>query len=183
MTYNCQALVEIDGIEGIYYVHPTATIEPGAVIGKGTKVWAHSHIMREAVIGAQCIIGENVHIGAKVKLGHGCKVQNGVNLYEGVEAEDDCFFGPASQTTNELHIGLLSSDGERKSGWTLGRTIFRRGCAIGANATIICGEQESPTIIGRQSIVGAGSVVTKSVEDFAIVIGNPAKLFRYIGKK
>lgn len=110
---------------GVFYKHETAIVE-SKDIGIGTKIWAHSHIMKGAKIGKNCIIGENVHIGSDVVLGDNCKVQNGVNLYTGVTAEDFVFFGPACQTTNELHIGLLDENDQPVENWTLGYTHFKR---------------------------------------------------------
>jgi acetyltransferase-like isoleucine patch superfamily enzyme len=158
-----------------YYKHPTAIVEEGAEIGAGTKIWANSHVMKNAKLGKNCVIGENVHIGTGVVLGDGCKVQNSVNLYTGVTAEDYVFFGPACQTTNELNIGLLDKDGKPHTSWELGHTLFKRGCAIGANATIICGKKDNPTIIGEMAVVGSGAVVTKSVAPNTTVVGNPAR--------
>jgi len=159
-----------------YFAHPTAIIEDGADIGEGCMIWAHSHISATAQIGKGCTIGENVYIGKLVVLGNHCKVQNGVNLYTGVTAEDYVFFGPAVQTTNENHIGLLDRFGNPNTSWELGYTHFKRGAAIGSNATIRCGSRNNPTVIGVQSVVGSGSVVTKSVPDFTTVVGNPAKI-------
>ena len=167
--------VEPGGIVRSYMAHPSANIEPGADIGDGTRVWANTHIMRGAKIGKGCNIGENVHIASGVVIGDFCKIQNGVNIYNGVTVEDYVFFGPASQTTNELHIGLLDSNGAPQKSWTIGYTVFKKGCAIGANATIVCGTKESPTVIGESSVVGSGSVVTKSVPKNTTVVGNPAK--------
>lgn len=156
-------------------IHPTAIVEDGSVIGDGTKIWANSHIMKGAKLGKNCVVGENVHIASGVVLGDGCKVQNGVNLYTGVTADDYVFFGPACQTTNELYIGLLDENGNPYTDWELGYTHFKKGSAIGANATIICGPKNNPTVIGEQAVVGSGAVVTKSVPDCTTVVGNPAR--------
>lgn len=158
-----------------YFIHPTAIVEKNVEIGEGTKIWANSHIMSGAKLGKNCVIGENVHIGREVVLGDHCKVQNGVNLYTGVTAEDYVFFGPACQTTNELHIGLLDVNDSPIKNWILGYTHFKRGSAVGANATIICGTKENPTTIGKHAKIGSGAVVTKSVKDYTTVVGNPAR--------
>ncbi|MBI4403476.1 MAG: N-acetyltransferase [Deltaproteobacteria bacterium] len=169
--------------ENAYFVHPTAIIDEDVTIGEGAKIWAFSHVMSGAKIGKNCIIGEKVHIGPNVTLGEHCKVQNGVNLYAGVTAEDFVFFGPNCQTTNEKHIGLTDLEGNPYSDWTAGRTIFRQGCSIGANAVVVCGSESTPTEIGSYAIVGAGAVVVSSVPGCAIVVGNPARLLRYRSQK
>lgn len=170
---------EKDGEVVEYRKHFSANIEEGAEIGSGSIIWANSHIMKRAKLGKNCIVGENVHIASGVVLGDGCKVQNGVNLYTGVIAEDFVFFGPACQTTNELHIGLLDpSTNLPYTSWTLGYTLFKRGCAVGANATIVCGTKDNPTVIGEMAIVGSGAVVTKSVNAYSTVVGNPAKALK-----
>lgn len=159
-----------------YQAHPTCIIEESSTIGEGTKIWAFSHVMHGAKIGRFCIIGERVHIGANVVIGDFCKIQNGVNLYEGVTAEDHVFFGPNCQTTNEKQIGLLGNNFEPHATWVLGHIVFKTGCAIGANAVIVCGTASKPTVIGERAVIGAGSVVTGSVPDGATVVGNPARI-------
>lgn len=159
-----------------YFAHPTAIIEEGAEIGEGSKIWAFSHIMKGAKIGKNCNVGERVHIGANVVIGDACKIQNGVNLYSGVIAESYVFFGPNCQTTNEKSIGLLGDDLAPHATWTLGHILFKKGCAIGANAVVVCGTEKNPTIIGERAIVGAGAVVTRSVPAGKVVVGNPARV-------
>ncbi|MCO5247797.1 MAG: N-acetyltransferase [Chitinophagales bacterium] len=148
-----------------YFAHETAIIETCTQIGVGSKIWHFSHIMATAVIGQKCIIGQNVFVGNKVVLGNGVKVQNNVSLYEGVECEDDVFLGPACVFTNVINPrAFIGRKNEFK------RTLVKKGASIGANATIVCGNT-----IGQYAMVGAGSVVTKDVADFSLVVGNPAR--------
>lgn len=148
-----------------YYAHPTAVIDEGSEIGQGTKIWHFSHIMSKCKIGANCNIGQNVVISPEVLLGNNVKVQNNVSVYTGVICEDDVFLGPSMVFTNVVNP---RSAVNRKNQYS--KTIVKKGATIGANATIICGIE-----IGRFAFVGAGAVVTKSVADYALVIGNPAR--------
>lgn len=155
-----------------YFAHPTAIIDEGAVIGEGTRIWHWCHIMNNVVIGKNCNIGENVFIENGVKLGNGIKVKNNVAIYTGVECEDDVFLGPNCVFTN---VANPRSFIERKSEFK--KTLIKRGATIGANATIICGNN-----IGEYAFVGAGSVVTKNVNPYTMVVGNPARLYAYVCK-
>jgi UDP-2-acetamido-3-amino-2,3-dideoxy-glucuronate N-acetyltransferase len=146
------------------HIHPTAIIDPGAQIGNGTKIWHYSHVMPTAVIGDNCILGQNVFVGNNVVIGNGVKVQNNVSLYEGVQCEDDVFIGPSAVFTNVMHPRAFI---EQKDSFK--KTYIRKGVTIGANATILCGIE-----LGAYCFIGAGSVVTKDVPAFALVIGNPA---------
>ena len=147
-----------------YFSHPAAIIDEGCTIGKGTKIWHFSHIMPGAVIGKNCIIGQNVMIGSNVILGDNVRIQNNVSVYEGVVCEDDVFLGPSAVLTNVINPrSAISRKTEFKS------TIIRKGATIGANATIVCGNE-----IGSFSFIGAGAVVTKSVKSYALMVGNPA---------
>ena len=148
-----------------YFVHKTAIVDDGAIIGQGTRIWHFSHIMSHAELGENCIIGQNVFVGKSVKLGDLVKVQNNVSIYEGVECEREVFLGPSCVFTNVINPRAFI---ERKTEFR--KTIIRRGASIGANATIICGNN-----IGNYAMVGAGSVVTKEVKDFSLVVGNPAR--------
>lgn len=148
-----------------YYIHPSAVVDEGAKIGSGTKVWHFTHIMPEAIVGEECVIGQNVFIASRVEIGNRVKVQNNVSLYEGVMCEDDVFLGPSMVFTNVINP---RSAVERKNEFQLTRVL--KGASIGANATIICG-----ITIGRYAFIGAGAVVTKSVPDYALVTGNPAR--------
>jgi UDP-2-acetamido-3-amino-2,3-dideoxy-glucuronate N-acetyltransferase len=147
------------------YIHPTAIIDEGCRIGAGTKVWHFCHLMPGAIIGENCVIGQNVFIANKVVLGNNVKVQNNVSLYEGVVCEDDVFIGPSAVFTNVINPRSAVSRKEQFK-----KTVIKKGASIGANATIICGNE-----IGSYAFIGAGSVVTKSVPAYALVVGNPAK--------
>lgn len=148
-----------------YMAHYTAVIDEGCIIGEGTKIWHFSHIMSGCQIGMNCNIGQNVVVSPKVILGNSVRVQNNVSIYEGVICEDDVFLGPSMVFTNVINPRSAVS---RKNEFM--QTIVRKGASIGANATIVCGNN-----IGEFSFIGAGAVVTKPVPAFALVVGNPAK--------
>lgn len=149
-----------------YFVHESSYIDEGAKIGKGTKVWHFCHIMSTAVIGEGCNIGQNVLVSHNVQLGNNVKVQNNVSLYTGVIVEDDVFLGPSMVFTNVLNPrSHVSRKEEFKT------TLVKRGASIGANATIVCG-----ITLGQYCFIGAGSVVTRDVPDYALVYGNPGRL-------
>ncbi len=148
-----------------YYAHPTAVIDEGCSIGAGTKIWHFSHIMPGCTIGANCNIGQNVVISPKVILGDNVRVQNNVSIYEGVICEDDVFLGPSMVFTNVFNPRSAVS---RKHEYM--QTLVRKGASIGANATIVCGNE-----IGTYAFIGAGAVVTKPVPAYALVVGNPAR--------
>ena len=153
-----------------YKAHETAVIDPGCTIGDGTHIWHFSHIMPVCTIGRNCNIGQNVVISPLVVLGNNVKVQNNVSVYTGVECEDGVFLGPSCVFTNVINPRAFI---ERKSEYR--RTVVKKGASIGANATIVCGHD-----IGRYAFVGAGSVVTKNVPDYAMVYGSPAKVQGYV---
>lgn len=146
-----------------YFVHETSLVDDGSKIGLDTKIWHWSHVTETAEIGLKCNIGQNCYIAGK--LGAGCKVQNNVSLYLGVECEDDVFLGPSCVLTNDINPRC----GTPKNG-VYDKTYIEKGATIGANATIVCG-----TRIGTHSLIGAGAVVTKDVEPYSIMVGNPAK--------
>src|SRR5258707_14173384 len=148
-----------------YFAHATSVIDDGCEIGEGTKIWHFSHIMPNCKIGEQCNIGQNVVISPEVVLGKNVKVQNNVSIYTGVICEDDVFLGPSMVFTNVINP---RSAVNRKNQYA--KTLVKQGATIGANATIVCGHD-----IGQFAFIGAGAVVTKSVPDYALVIGNPAK--------
>jgi UDP-2-acetamido-3-amino-2,3-dideoxy-glucuronate N-acetyltransferase len=148
-----------------YFVHESSYVDEPCQIGEGTKIWHFSHVMKDSVIGKGCNIGQNVLVSSGVRVGDGCKIQNNVSLYTGVVLEEHVFCGPSMVFTNVVNP---RSEVVRKSEYQT--TLVRRGATIGANATILCG-----TTIGAYAFVGAGSVVTRDVADFALVVGNPAR--------
>jgi UDP-2-acetamido-3-amino-2,3-dideoxy-glucuronate N-acetyltransferase len=148
-----------------FFAHPSAIIDPDCSIGENTKIWHFSHIMTGAAIGENCNIGQNVVVSPGVVLGNNVKVQNNVSIYTGVICEDDVFLGPSCVFTNVINP---RSHINRKSEYV--KTTVKRGASIGANATIICGNN-----IGEYAFVGAGAVVTKPVKPYALVVGNPAR--------
>lgn len=148
-----------------YFAHETAVIDEGCEIGEGTKIWHFSHIMPNCRIGNTCNIGQNVVVSPGVVLGNNVKVQNNVSIYTGVICEDDVFLGPSMVFTNITNprSAVVRRDQYEK-------THVGKGASIGANATIVCGHD-----IGRYAFIGAGAVVTKTVPDYALVVGNPSK--------
>ena len=154
-----------------YFVHNTAEVNEKAKIGKNTKIWNLAQVRENAEIGENCIISKNVYIDENVRIGNNCKIQNNVNVYHGVTIEDDVFCGPSMTFTNDLFPRAFNKD------WKITNTVVKRGASIGASATIVCG-----VTIGEYAMVGAGSVVTKDVEPYTLVAGNPAKFIRKIEK-
>ena len=148
-----------------YFAHESAYIDEGASIGEGTKIWHFSHIMTNCKIGKSCNIGQNVVISSEVILGDNVKIQNNVSIYTGVTCDDDVFLGPACVFTN---VTNPRSAINRKGQYS--RTHIGKGASIGANATIVCGNN-----IGKYAFIGAGCVVTKNIPDYALVVGNPSK--------
>ena len=156
------------GEEKDYFVHPSAFVENNVVIGEGTKVWHQVQIRTGAKIGNNCNFGKSVFIDTNVSIGNNVKIQNLVSVYQGVTIEDDVFVGPHVCFTNDLLPRAQSPD------WTIIKTLVKKGASIGANSTIICG-----VTIGEYSMVGAGSLISKDVQPFALVFGNPARLRGY----
>lgn len=148
-----------------FYAHETAVIDHGAIIGKGSRIWHFSHIMTGAKLGENCNLGQNVLVSTDVVLGNNVKVQNNVSIYTGVICEDDVFLGPSMVFTNILNP---RSAVIRKEQYVT--TLVRIGATIGANATIICGNE-----IGRFAFIGAGALVTKDVKPYSLVVGSPAR--------
>ena len=148
-----------------YFTHETAVIDEGCKIGEGTRIWHFSHIMPNCVIGRKCNIGQNVVVSPNVVLGENVKVQNNVSIYTGVTCDDDVFLGPSMVFTNVINP---RSTVNRKNQYA--KTHVGRGATIGANATIVCGND-----IGKFAFIGAGAVVTKYVLDYALVVGNPSR--------
>lgn len=148
-----------------YYVHPSSIVDEPVTIGNGTKIWHFCHVSAGAVIGDQCVFGQNVFIANDVTIGNRVKAQNNVAIYTGCDIEDEVFLGPSCVLTN---VTNPRSQVNRQSLYE--KTRFRRGCTIGANATIVCG-----ITIGRYAFIGAGAVVTKDVPDYALIVGNPGR--------
>ncbi|MDO9152222.1 MAG: acyltransferase [Paludibacter sp.] len=155
-----------------YIAHETAVVDDGCNIGNGTKIWHFSHIMSGSVIGENCNIGQNVVVSPGVVLGRNVKIQNNVSVYTGVICEDDVFLGPSMVFTNVINP---RSQVNRKNEYA--PTLVRKGASIGANATIICGNE-----IGEYAMIGAGAVITKPVKPYALVVGNPAKQIGWVSE-
>lgn len=153
-----------------YFLHESSIVDDGCEIGEGTKIWHFSHILKGTRIGRGCVIGQNVMIGPDVVVGDGCKIQNNVSLYKGVELEAQVFVGPSAVFTNVFTPRAFI---ERKHEFR--KTLVRRGAAIGANATIVCG-----VTIGAYAFIGAGAVVREDVPDYALVVGVPARTIGYV---
>lgn len=148
-----------------FFAHETAVIDADCQIGEGTKIWHFSHIMTGAVIGSGCKLGQNVVVAPDVILGNNVKVQNNVSIYTGVICEDDVFLGPSMVFTNVINPrSAVNRQDEYK------KTLVGKGATIGANATIVCGNE-----IGRFAFIGAGTVVTRDVKPYALVVGNPGR--------
>lgn len=161
-------------MEKKYKAHEKALVDEGAKIGEGTRVWAFAHVLSGAEIGKNCNIGDFSMVESGARLGDDCTVKNGVQVWEGVIAEDGVFFGPNCVFTNDM---VPRSFRKRPKEEWLEKTYLKKGCSIGANATIVCGNT-----IGRYAFVAAGSVVAKDVADFALVKGVPAKFHAWICK-
>lgn len=155
-----------------YFAHETAVIDDGCIIGEGTKIWHFSHIMPNCVIGKNCNLGQNVVVSPDVVLGDNVKVQNNVSIYTGVKCEDDVFLGPSMVFTNVINprSAIIRRDQYLE-------TIVKKGASIGANATVICGNN-----IGEYALIGAGAVITKDVPPYALVVGNPAKQIGWVSE-
>ena len=155
-----------------YFVHESSYVDEPCQIGKGTKIWHFSHIMKNSVIGENCNIGQNVVVSPDVKLGNNVKIQNNISIYTGVICEDDVFLGPSMVFTNIINprSAVIRRDEYSK-------TIVKRGASVGANATIICGNK-----IGKFSLIGAGSVITKDTPEYSLFVGNPGKQIGWVSE-
>ena len=158
-----KVLMAADNLLNPITVHNTALVDDGSQIGHRTKIWHYTHVTRDAIIGTDCTFGQNCYVAGI--MGNGCKVQNNVSIYKGVIAKNNVFFGPSCTLTNDINPRCEHS----KNGDYM-ETIIEDGVTIGANATIICGHT-----IGRYALIGAGAVVTKDVEPYSIMVGNPAQ--------
>jgi len=158
------------GLPSSVFVHESSYVDDGCEVGDGTKIWHFSHVLKGSKIGQNCNLGQNVVVGPKVTIGNGVKIQNNVSVYQGVTLEDDVFCGPSMVFTNVMNprSAIRRMD-------ELKHTLVKRGTTIGANATIVCG-----TTLGRYAFIGAGTVVTKDVPDYALIVGNPGRLIGWM---
>ena len=155
-----------------YYAHPSSYIDDNVLIGEGTKIWHFCHVLSHSRIGQNCSFGQNCVIGPNVTMGNGVKVQNNVSIYEGVEIEDDVFLGPSCVFTNVINPRsfIVRKEEFRK-------TRLKKGCSIGANATIVCGVS-----IGEYALIGSGAVITKDVKPYALMVGVPARQIGWVSR-
>jgi len=158
----------------IYFAHESSYIDDDVLIGEGTKIWHFCHVQKGARIGKNCILGQNVNVGNNVIIGNYCKIQNNVSVYEGVVLEDYVFCGPSMVFTNILNPRCKYPQVGSKY---YKKTLVKEGASLGANCTIVCG-----ITIGKHAFVGAGAVVTKSVPDYALVVGNPARIVGWMSE-
>lgn len=163
-----------------YFVHKTAEVSPGAVIGKNTQIWHGAQVRERARIGKNCIIGKNVYIDFGVKIGNNCKIQNNCSLYRGAVIEDGVFIGPHVVLTNDKFPRAINKDGSLKADndWQMGEIVVKYGASIGTHSVIL-----PNVVIGRFALIGAGSVVTKDVPDFALTFGIPARIQGYVNEE
>jgi len=154
-----------------YFSDETAIIDKNVSVGEGTKIWHFCHVLSDTTIGKNCSFGQNCVVGPKVTIGDGVKVQNNVSIYEGVEVEDDVFLGPSMVFTNVINPRAFI---QRKDEFK--KTLLKKGCSIGANATIVCG-----VTIGEFSLIGSGAVITRDVKPYALMVGVPAHQIGWVG--
>ncbi len=154
-----------------YMAHESAYIDDNVTIGNNTKIWHFSHVLLNTTIGSNCSFGQNCVVGPNVNIGNGVKVQNNVSIYDGVEVEDDVFLGPSMVFTNVINPRAFM---QRKDEFK--KTLLKKGCSIGANATIICG-----VTIGEYALVGSGAVVNKDVKAYALMVGVPTRQIGWVG--
>ena len=157
-----------------YFLHESSYVDSDVKIDDGTKIWHFSHIQTGSIIGKNCNIGQNVYIANNVKIGNFVKIQNNVSVYEGVEIEDYVFCGPSMVFTNVM---LPRSEFPQQGSKFYSKTLIKKSASIGANSTIICGNT-----IGRYAFIGAGTVITKHVPDYALVVGNPGRIIGWVDK-
>jgi len=157
-----------------YFRHESAYVDEPCTIGEGTKIWHFSHVQAGARIGRNCILGQNVNVGPNVSIGDGVKIQNNVSVYEGVTLEDFVFCGPSMVFTNVIDPRSKYPQADARF---YRATLVRTGATLGANATVVCGHT-----IGRHAFVGAGAVVTRDIPDFALAVGNPARVVGWVSE-
>ena len=155
-----------------YFAHESSFIDANVSIGDDTKIWHFSHILSGSEIGDRCSFGQNCVVGPNVKLGSGIKVQNNISIYEGVEIEDEVFLGPSMVFTNVINPRAFIVRREEFK-----KTLLKRGCSVGANATIVCG-----VTIGEYALIGSGAVVNKDVKPYALIVGVPAKQIGWVSR-
>ena len=155
-----------------FFIHESSFLDENVTVGQGTKIWHFCHLLKNTVLGKNCSLGQNCVVGPRVTLGNNVKVQNNVSIFEGVECEDDVFLGPSMVFTNIINPRAFIN---RKNQFK--KTLLKRGCTIGANATIVCGIE-----IGEYSLIGSGSVVTKNVDPFSLMVGVPARKIGWVSK-
>lgn len=153
-----------------YQAHESAYVDEGAIVGDGTKIWHFSHVQSGAIIGTDCVLGQNVNVAGGAIIGDRCKIQNNVSVYEGVTLEDDVFCGPSCVFTNDHQPRAHS-----QLGWSVSPTLVKKGAAIGANATIVCGNT-----LGEYCMIGSGGVVTRDVPAYALMVGVPARQIGWV---
>ena len=158
-----------------FFIHESSYVDENVQIGEGTKIWHFSHVQSGASIGKNCSIGQNVNVGNNVKIGNHVKIQNNVSVYEGVELEDYVFCGPSMVFTN---IKVPRSEFPQRGTEFYSKTLVKKSASIGANATIVCG-----VTIGEYAMIGSGTVVTKDVPAYALIVGNPSRIVGKVDKK
>ncbi len=154
-----------------FFAHESSYIDENTTIGEDTKIWHFCHVLSNTNIGQNCSFGQNCVIGPKVNIGNGVKVQNNISIYEGVEIEDDVFLGPSMVFTNVINPRAFIVRREEFK-----KTLLKKGCSIGANATIICG-----ITIGEYALIGSGAVINKDVKPYALMVGVPARQIGWVG--
>jgi len=155
-----------------YFVHESSFIDEQVSIGDNTRIWHFSHVLPYSIIGKDCSFGQNCVVGPKVNIGNGVKVQNNVSIYEGVQIEDDVFLGPSMVFTNVINPRAFI---QRKEEFK--KTVLKKGCSVGANATIVCGVS-----IGEYALIGSGAVINRDVKPYALMVGVPARQIGWVGK-
>ena len=158
-----------------YFIHDSSYVDSNVSIGEGTKIWHFSHVQSGSVIGKDCSLGQNVNVGNNLIIGNNVKIQNNVSIYEGVELEDYVFCGPSMVFTN---VKLPRSEFPQKGEKYYSKTLIKKSASIGANATILCG-----VTVGQYALIGSGAVVTKDVEPFSLIVGNPGRVVGMVDKK